>query len=218
MIDIIIPVLNEEAILREKASYYLWLSTQGRVVFVDGGSKDRTVELAQKYGEVLAGPRGRGYQKNFGAQHSQADVLLFLHVDSYVSEKNFEQIDLALINGVQVGCFKLNIEAQGVMFRIYEKVVNVRAKYFGVADGDLGLFIKRSFFEAIGQFDDLEILEDLFIGRKIRKVSKINFMPVSIEVSARKWEEHGFLKMFFFYTCAYIQYWTGLPVLKMAKC
>ncbi|VAW19856.1 hypothetical protein MNBD_BACTEROID05-514, partial [hydrothermal vent metagenome] len=206
MIDIIIPVLNEEEILEEKALYYSWLSTQGRVVFVDGGSKDRTVELAQKYGEVIAGPRGRGYQKNFGAQHSKAEVVLFLHVDSYVSEENFQQINEALLNGSQVGCFKLAIEANGIMFRIYERVVNVRAKYFGVADGDLGLFIKRSFFEAIGQFDDLEILEDLFIGKKIRKVSRINFTPVPIEVSARKWEEHGFLKIFFFYTCAYIQY------------
>jgi len=101
MIDIIIPVLNEEKILTEEARYYLNLKTQARIIFVDGGSTDQTVALAQKYGEVVASPSGRAIQKNRGAQTSKAEHLLFLHVDALINDQALNHVEQAK-NGTYV--------------------------------------------------------------------------------------------------------------------
>ena len=53
MIDVIIPVLNEENFLKENNEYFGRLNRAAHVIFVDGGSRDRTVELAKNYGDVI---------------------------------------------------------------------------------------------------------------------------------------------------------------------
>ena len=50
------------------------------VIVSDGGSTDRTREIAARFGaRVLEAPSGRGNCLNFGAKHARGDVLLFLH-------------------------------------------------------------------------------------------------------------------------------------------
>lgn len=41
MIDIIIPVYNEEKILLQRRDYFQGLKEKARLIFVDGGSRDR---------------------------------------------------------------------------------------------------------------------------------------------------------------------------------
>ena len=210
MIDIIIPVLNEEKILREKQEYYKILQSKAYIVFVDGGSSDKTVEIAQNYGDVVLSQRGRGIQKNSGVKKTRAQHILFLHVDSYVDEEVFNQIPQALNNGVVGGCFTMKIEDQRPIFRVYEKAVNFRAKVFGIIDGDLGMFVQRKAFEEAGCFDHLPVMEDLLFAKKLRKIGKIAALSHPIFVSSRKWDECGFLRTFLKYSWAYIQLWGGL--------
>ena len=62
MLDIIIPVLNEEAVLKEKSSYFERLAKQARLIFVDGGSRDESKAIAGKFGRVVTSRAGRGWQ------------------------------------------------------------------------------------------------------------------------------------------------------------
>ena len=214
MLEIIIPVLNEEKILREKKDYYLWLKNQARVIFVDGGSLDQTVVIAQKYGELISSKAGRAFQKNIGASHTIEEDILFLHVDACIDERAIDEVHHTLNKGVGAGCFTMKIEDPRPIFRLYENIVNWRAKIFGVIDGDLGLFVKKSLFERIGRFNELPIMEDLIIGKKLRKVCKIKSLPNKILVSSRRWDEEGFGRTFFRYMLAYIQLWTAIPFYK----
>ena len=82
MLSIIIPTLNEEKYLPplldsiKKQDYKDY-----EVIVADAGSKDKTVEIAKKYGcKVVKGgllPAGR----NRGAEASKGDLLLFLDSD-----------------------------------------------------------------------------------------------------------------------------------------
>ena len=137
MLDIIIPVLNEEKILTKEAHYYQALKNRARVIFVDGGSTDHTVAIAREYGEVITCSPGRAVQKNRGVQKSQSEHILFLHVDALIDEHALSRIDQILKEGSIGGCLTMRICDNGLIFRIYEWVVNFRAKAFGVIDGDL---------------------------------------------------------------------------------
>ena len=209
MPNIIIPVLNEEKILTKEAQYYQTLKTKARVIFVDGGSTDRTVEIARKYGEVISCATGRAIQKNRGAQETQAEHLLFLHVDALIDENALDSIDQALKKGFIGGCLTMHIQDKGFMFRIYEWTVNFRARVLGVIDGDLGTFVRRDIFDQLGGFDLLPVMEDLLFAKKLRKTGSISVLPDRIFVSSRKWHERGFVRTFCDYTLAHIQLWVG---------
>jgi len=209
MPDIIIPVLNEEKILTKEALYYRALKQKARVIFVDGGSMDDTVKIAQEYGDVMSSPIGRGIQKNIGVRKSKARYLLILHVDTFIPEFILDRIDQILNEGVVGGCLTMRIQDENFIFRIYELAVNLRSKLFGVIDGDLGMFVRRDIFDQIGGFDLLPVMEDLVFAKKLRKTGSISVLPDRISVSSRKWHERGFVRTFFEYIVAYVRLWNG---------
>jgi len=214
MLDIIIPVLNEEKILTKESQYYQNLKGRARVIFVDGGSTDRTVEIARVYGEVIACSTGRAVQKNRGAQESKTGHLLFLHADALIDKYALDSIVQALKEGSIGGCLTMRIEGKGCIFRIYEWAVNFRARAFGIIDGDLGTFVRRDIFDQLGGFDLLPVMEDLTFARKLCKMGPISVLPDLIHVSSRKWHERGFIRTFWEYTIAYLRLWNGSLTVK----
>ena len=209
MFDIVIPVLNEEKLLQEKRDYYQWLKIKGRLIFVDGGSLDRTREIAKDLGEVISSSRGRARQMNAGAGIGQSPNLLFLHVDTFVSEEAFLQMEKIWQTDVCAGCFSMRIVERGFIFRAFESLVNFRARRFKIIDGDLGLFVKREVFERLGGFDSVSVMEDILFSRKLRRVGKAAALAGNIFVSARRWRQNGFWKTFLQYSRAYFDLWTG---------
>ena len=209
MLDIVIPVLNEEIILRRRSSYYEALGREARLIFVDGGSTDTTVEVAGRYGEVYGLYPPRALQKNFGAAKAEAPYLLFLNVDCCIDPAALRTVP-AHLERYPAGCFSMKIDRKGWVFRAYEKLVNFRARYFGVLDADLGILVRRDTFERLGGFEERPLMEDIAFSRTLRR-KHIPVKPLSanISVSARRWETHGFLKTFWFYTLAYLSFWTG---------
>src|SRR4051812_36508689 len=101
MISIVIPVLNEAAIVGEALSALLRQRGSFEVLVVDGGSDDGTAALVSQFPVTLIrrsaqAPRGFGYQSNLGAARAQGDVLLFLHVDVGLPDGAIELVEAAL--------------------------------------------------------------------------------------------------------------------------
>ena len=81
MISIIIPVYNEENIIQETLAALPYKDNL-EVIVVDGGSLDRTVEIAKGYPvKVILGPKNRALQMNMGAEAAKGEAFLFLHAD-----------------------------------------------------------------------------------------------------------------------------------------
>src|SRR3974390_1269659 len=97
-LSIIIPTLNEEAGIVDALNALAKLRAGGaEVIVADGGSQDRTTELARSpCDRVFVGPRGRGPQMNAGAKVATGGVLLFLHADTRLPE----QADRLVIDGL----------------------------------------------------------------------------------------------------------------------
>ena len=84
MISIVIPVYNEEKALPLTLRHLFAQTGDFETILVDGGSTDRTRELAavDKRVQWLSAPKGRATQMNAGARAAKGDWLLFLHADT----------------------------------------------------------------------------------------------------------------------------------------
>ena len=87
MISIIIPTLNEERSLPSLLNAIRQQTVDHEVIVVDGGSQDRTVDIARdNRARTLISRPGRGTALCLGAANSGGEVLLFLHADGCSQE------------------------------------------------------------------------------------------------------------------------------------
>jgi glycosyltransferase involved in cell wall biosynthesis len=84
-VTILIPAYNEEKALPETlAALAVMAPPPDEILLVDGGSEDRTMEIALADGikAVKAPRKGRAVQINHGVELAQGDVVCVLHADS----------------------------------------------------------------------------------------------------------------------------------------
>jgi glycosyltransferase involved in cell wall biosynthesis len=97
MISIIIPTLNEERSLPSLLDAICQQGAEYEVIVVDGGSQDRTLEIARRHGvRTLSSPPGRGKGICIGAAASCGEVLFFLHADSTLLPGSLDRISEVL--------------------------------------------------------------------------------------------------------------------------
>ena len=192
-LSIIIPTLNEEQTLAKTLEC---LAGQGEIVVVDGGSTDRTVELAQNYGAtVLSSLPGRGAQMNAGSCSSSGDILLFLHADTLPPIGFRELIKKTLKSpDVAMGAFALGINTTEKKILAIAKAANLRSQLLHLPYGDQGFFMTRSRFDEIGGFPEIEIMEDFVFVRRMKSLGKIVHRPEPVTTSSRRWENLGCIK------------------------
>ncbi|MCI5080216.1 MAG: glycosyltransferase, partial [Saprospiraceae bacterium] len=114
-VSIIIPVLNEAENITRLVNRLTNCGEQyvKDLLVVDGGSEDDTVALAEKAGaKVLVSPRkGRAAQMNYGAAHSQGDILYFVHGDTLPPECYMDEIIKAVEENYPIGCFRFKFDS-----------------------------------------------------------------------------------------------------------
>ena len=193
-ISIVMPVLNEEMLLNDTLSA-LFLSDEEELIIVDGGSSDLTVKIASAYTEkVLAGPRGRARQMNFGAKAAAGDVLLFLHSDCRLSPGALNEIRWVLGHQDTVaGAFDILIDSSCFKFRWISRFANLRSRLTGIAYGDQGIFLRKKTFDDIGGYADIPLMEDIELCRRIKPLGKIYFLELPIYPSPRRFDNQGVL-------------------------
>ena len=192
-ISIIIPVLNEAAIVQqtlEQLQHYC----EVEIIVVDGGSQDNTVAIAQQMSiEVITVVgKSKAAQMNAGANVAKADILLFLHADTQLPA-NFVSlaIDTLTQPGVIAGAFELAIEGTNKSLRWIEKLVEIRSHLLSLPYGDQAIFISRSAFFKLGGFANLPIMEDFELIRRAKSQGKIAIAPAAVTTSGRRWQKLG---------------------------
>lgn len=192
--SIIIPTLNEETTLA-LALNSIPTSSSLEIIVVDGNSRDRTREIAHtRTSQVYLSPPGRARQMNLGAQKAQGEILLFLHADSAIPPGGLEAIDKAMEDPHVVGgAFQLEINAAGWEYRLIAWGANLRTRILRLPYGDQGIFIRRKVFHEIGGFQEMPLMEDVDLIRRMKKIGSLCILPQSLLTSARRWEKEGLL-------------------------
>ena len=99
-ISVIIPALNEERYLARCLGALVRQCNKGQdeIVVVDGGSTDRTVEIAEEYADkVLIEPaRPVGAARNLGARQAKGEFLAFIDADTVACDEWVREIACTL--------------------------------------------------------------------------------------------------------------------------
>ena len=191
MISIIIPVLNEEAILERTLSDLSRQEGPKELIVVDGGSTDRSREVARPYARVVRADRGRARQMNRGAREARGDLLLFLHADCTLESASLMAARRAVGQGAVGGCFRQEILARGLIYRIIERWADFRARALPYFFGDSGLFLRKDLFFHLGGYPDTPILEEVALTRALKRSGPVRLLRKRIFISPRRWERRG---------------------------
>lgn len=195
-ISIIIPTLNEEKNIKKCLECLLNIPNV-EVIVSDGGSTDKTVEMARGYKgiKVVSSINGRGIQMNAGALYAHGEILLFLHADCVLSKECILNVQHIFDNNPIVGgAFKIKLLSDKLPYRFIESGINFRSKIFKLPYGDQGLFVKRSVFKKLGGFGGMTVCEDLDFIWRLKKFGKITILNNKILSSVRRWENNGILR------------------------
>jgi rSAM/selenodomain-associated transferase 2 len=198
-IDVVIPTLNAApglartiAALGGGYDHDLVL----RVTVCDGGSRDDTQTIAREAGAaVVTTAAGRGRQLAAGAAAGSAPWLLFLHADTTlgpgwaIAARGFMT---EAANAAKAGYFRLQFDSRDPRARRVERLVAWRCRTFGLPYGDQGLLMTRAFYQRLGGFDLLPLMEDVDL---VRRIGRVNLVPLDAAVvaSARRYERDGWL-------------------------
>jgi rSAM/selenodomain-associated transferase 2 len=195
-ISIIIPTLNEEETISQCLETVVDISGI-EVIVADGGSTDRTVEIAGQHRDVkiVSSEMGRSIQMNKGAGYARGEILLFLHADCVLSREVVLNVRNVFEGRSFVGgAFKIRLLSDKFLYQLIEKGINFRSKFFKLPYGDQGLFVKRSVFEELGGFREMPNCEDLDFMCRLKRNGKIIILNERISSSIRRWENHGILR------------------------
>lgn len=192
-ISIIIPVLNEERNLSKSLAELQSFRCSGHeIIVVDGGSVDHSFVLAYEMADsVLVSRAGRALQMNVGAAVATGDVFLFLHADTVLPENAVQLISSFRTEKNLWGRFDIRLSSNRKVFRLIEFLINWRSRLTSIATGDQAIFIEQKFFNKIGGFPEIALMEDIALSRSLKKISRPVCLQHKVITSSRRWEQKG---------------------------
>jgi hypothetical protein len=80
------------------------------------------------------------------------------------------------------------------------------------------IFLRRSYFDAIGGYQDIPLMEDVELMRRIKKRDgEIIILSTSVITSDRRWNQEGLLYTTVRDLIIIFLYWCGIPAEKLVK-
>lgn len=197
-LSIVIPTLNAAGGLRQSLPPLAEFGTVGlvrEVILADGGSSDETGEIAEAAGCVLlAVEKGRGAQLAAGAGAARGEWLLFLHADTSL-RPGWDAAVRGFIddpaNARRAGYFRFALDDSRFAARRIEWFVDLRCRALGLPYGDQGLLIARDFYNQLGGFRPIALMEDVDLARRIGR-RRLVMLGATATTSAARYRRGGF--------------------------
>lgn len=196
-ISIIIPVYRETGTIKKTISSLAESAVRHRaqIIVVDGEPGAGTIAVVQEkpFITTMVSRIGRACQMNAGADRATGDILLFLHADTTLPDHALESVIAVCRNDAIVGgAFDLSIDSNKPAYRLIEKVASLRSRITRIPYGDQAIFIKRHFFQRLGGFSPIPIMEDVDLMRRIKKKgARIIILDRAVKTSPRRWQRDG---------------------------
>lgn len=197
MISFVIPTLNEESVIEKLLKCLESYSGEKEIIVSDGGSTDKTREIASRYTKNVLCHDEKTRQniaggRNAGAKIARGDYIVFMDADDYIKDPDlfFERLEDFFSKNKEYIALTVKLKVLPEMETFGDKlgfgyvnfqnflVNNIFSS--GGAPGEFQM-IKRWAFEKIGGFDEkITVAEDYELCRRLRKLGKIYYDGSSI--------------------------------------
>ncbi len=206
-IGVIIPTLQEEAVIEQTLRGLFERGDPATVVVADCGSRDRTTAITQQFESVIticdAAFDNRASAMNAGAARARRecpdlDVLWFLHADSTPPQRWDEAITVAMADEQVVGgAFDIRWDYTGIdwyrraKLRMFQAINRMRFRHTRIFFGDQGIFVRVGVFNEVGGLPDVSLLEDVILCRRLKKCGRLALAPELLRTNPRRFLRHG---------------------------
>lgn len=216
LISIIIPTLNEEKLLPNLLDQLndqkLKSKFNYEIIVSDGGSKDRTIDIAKKYTDKIVIHQEKRRQKisegkNLGFKLSTGETLVFICADCRLDNplQFFDYVDKFKFSKYSAATFWFDVFPEEKIWSDYVfhfffnwliKVLNFFGN--GMGRGECQL-IKREVFEKVGGYNEnLTAGEDYDLYTRIKKIGSIDVnFRIKVYESPRRYRKFGYLRILF---------------------
>lgn len=218
-ISIVIPTLVDDAALPSLLRRIrAWPRRPREIVVVDGDSSASTRALCKRHQAVwLPSVHGRGVQLMKGAAHAHGSTLWFLRADCEPHPDSLTAIAIAVDSGAVGGYFRFRFTGQRRWYKtLFEIGIRIRCRW-GVPYGDQGLFAERERFDVCGGFAPMPLFEEVPLVKALRRQGRFQALPLTIGVSARRWERDGWLRRALANRLLALGYMLGLSPARLAR-
>ncbi len=221
-ISVVIPVYNETdtisntiRVLREQCH-----TRPSEIIVVDGNADGNTIAAIQDERVLrLKSAKGRAVQMNKGAAAASGDILLFLHADTLLPPQAFEKINDVMENDRYVaGAFKCASKSTNLFIKHIYYTSYLRSRISRIPYGDQAIFVRKDYFDKIGGYPEIPILEDVELMKKIKKDNqRICILEDIVLTSSRRYEEEGMIFGWLRNHRIRISHYFGIPPERLAK-
>jgi rSAM/selenodomain-associated transferase 2 len=198
-LSVIVPMLDEERAIGATLDAVRAGAPGAEIIVVDGGSHDRSIEIARKRGvQILTAGRGRARQMNAGAAAAHGDVLVFVHADTIVPVTFASDIATVLADpNIVGGRFDVELDESLLTSRLLGRLISLRSRIMRSATGDQAIFVRRKVFAAMGGFAQIDLCEDVDFARRLKRRGLVACLRSRVVTSARRWRQQGLLRTVF---------------------
>ncbi|HYF04358.1 MAG TPA: glycosyltransferase, partial [Patescibacteria group bacterium] len=216
-ISVIIPVLQEEKLLENTLKIFtpaLKKHFNLEVIVSDGGSKDKTIEIAKKYADrVIIHTENRRQTiaegRNVGAAYAKGETLVFINGDTIPAEPEhfFKEIvlwtsDKTLLKTGALTCsVKVSPHERKLSDTLFHSFFNSYVRFFTALGAGMGRgecqIIRAEVFKNVGGYDaKLVAGEDFELYSRISKKWKIGFKnDIFVYESPRRFRKYGYIRI-----------------------
>lgn len=208
----ILPTLNEERLIAAAVGQFTGAdgSLAYDVIVADGGSSDRTVEIARKLGARTyvdhGNPRTIASGRNLGARHAAGEFLVFCDADTQIEDLDqfLQRVLEAFRDERLVGAIprlKVFPAERTWPDRLFSALLNLSVRLTFLlrcphAGGQCQI-VRRTSFHAVQGYNPRQVHgEDSALFQKLAKIGRIRFLPdVTIFESPRRYRKLGYVKL-----------------------
>lgn len=182
-ISVVIPAYNEEKYIPATLESVKKLTRQpDEIIVIDGGSTDRTKEIAQQHGaRVITVPhRGIGFARQKGLEAASGDIIAFTDSDTIVPTDWLTKIEETLSRKGVVAVYGPYVVDRGwalyVIFSNYvQPYIWLFLQFIGlpIAPGQNTAFLRQKGLDVGGYPINFKAAEDIEMILRLRKAGKV---------------------------------------------
>jgi glycosyltransferase involved in cell wall biosynthesis len=204
-VSVVVPTYNEEKGLAAFLSQFRRQTVPREafeVVVVDGGSTDRTREIAAAYADKVIGQKGEGIggARNDGVAAASGDIVATTDADCVLPRDWVERIQGHFADPAVVavcgpdGPRERKWKARAIYF-VVRNLIRAAAAFGLYGTGGTNSAFRREVFLRLGGYRPLPHSDDVELGFRMRKVGRIVYDPkLFVRFSVRRLERDGYLR------------------------